>query len=109
MTSAGNNNTNKLQPITSKRKAIHFHTTSRHVFRPSNAKRNDSKCSIKSVVCFAHNNSYTRDETFNPEVTEVLFTLESRQIFNESMNMLNIDTDIAVTRSQQDKILIDFN
>ena len=67
------------------------------------------KCSIKSVVCFAHNNSYTRDETFNPEVTEVLFTLESRQIFNESMNMLNIDTDIAVTRSQQDKILIDFN
>ena len=30
-------------------------------------------------------------ETFKPEVIEALFTLESRQIFYESMDMLNID------------------
>ena len=57
MTSAGNNNT-KLQPITSKRKAIHFHTTSRHVFRPSMPNVTIRKGSIKSVVCVAHNSSY---------------------------------------------------
>jgi hypothetical protein len=44
-------------------------------------------------------------ETFKPEVMEVLFTLESRRIFNESINMLNIDTDKqAVIRPQPDKI-----
>jgi hypothetical protein len=32
-------------------------------------------------------------ETFKREVIEELFTLESRRIFNESMDMLNIDTN----------------
>ena len=50
-------------------------------------------------------------ETFKPEGTKVLFTLECRRIFNESMDMLNIDTHkhYSITTGEPDKLSIDFH
>jgi hypothetical protein len=47
----------------------------------------------QDITSHSHRSTITLEEheTLKSEVTEVLFTLESRRIFPESMDMLNID------------------